>query len=418
MSVQGVNEEELQVYLNSKGGRYFKMQLDNLLNTNQLSPEIAADLLRKKADEHYRFFYNPNNVWVDVKMFLEEWPEIFDITKLFLTAQPTIQFIMVVNSACCSEIEKIFVFKEVVYQREDRFLKDKTVSFYTVFQPIMKEIWYYEPFGDVFNIVEQSGFRVGTYFYTNKKDYFGIALIRGFPMDDSDKYYGDYSRAAGGLREDLGLGFKSSWEANFARILNLLALEWEYEKHSFALDTRAYFPDFKVFINDNMYYWVEIKGMWDSQSLKKVWTFKDRFREEQMLIIDSDLYMLLEEKYAGIVANWEYSNKARSSHIVPVIGIVFGNRLETINNMKIGQKVKLFREQNNAHDPNAIKVLTTDDHEVGYIAKEWASIYAFKMDTGLEFSATLEKKRIDKKRLEIKISMFDPVGEVLAHFGL
>ena len=51
-----------------------------------------------------------------------------------------------------------------------------------------------------------------------------------------------HTRAAGGRREDLGeTWFRSSWEANYARYLNLLARmkiveRWEYEPETFWFD--------------------------------------------------------------------------------------------------------------------------------------------------------------------------------------
>jgi hypothetical protein len=54
-----------------------------------------------------------------------------------------------------------------------------------------------------------------------------------------------YTSAKGGFREDLGFYFRSAWEANFARILNLENKVWEYEKTTFQLtETMSYTPDF------------------------------------------------------------------------------------------------------------------------------------------------------------------------------
>jgi hypothetical protein len=40
------------------------------------------------------------------------------------------------------------------------------------------------------------------------------------------------------------------------------------------------------------------------------------------------------------------------------------------------------------------------------------------MDIGLEFIATIQKKNIDKKRVEIKITLIEPSSEVLLPYGL
>jgi len=61
-----------------------------------------------------------------------------------------------------------------------------------------------------------------------------------------------------GFREDLTHPVRSSWEANFARILIHLKLDYEYEKHTFELpNEQTYTPDFFV-PSKNKYY--EVRG--------------------------------------------------------------------------------------------------------------------------------------------------------------
>ena len=45
-----------------------------------------------------------------------------------------------------------------------------------------------------------------------------------------------YSNAKGGIRTDLNAYFRSTWEANYARILNYESIEWKYEAKTFQLD--------------------------------------------------------------------------------------------------------------------------------------------------------------------------------------
>ena len=81
-----------------------------------------------------------------------------------------------------------------------------------------------------------------------------------------------YTRSKGGRREDLGeTYFRSSWEANYARYLNLLIklgaiTAWEYEPLTFWFDgvrrgTNSYRPDFRIHHkNDDRPEYIEIKG--------------------------------------------------------------------------------------------------------------------------------------------------------------
>lgn len=85
-----------------------------------------------------------------------------------------------------------------------------------------------------------------------------------------------------GKREDLNsIYFRSSWEANYARILNLQNIEWQYEPRTFNFTgyTRgaiSYTPDFYVQNNK----WIEVKGHLDSKSRTKILRFKKQYPEE------------------------------------------------------------------------------------------------------------------------------------------
>ncbi len=90
-----------------------------------------------------------------------------------------------------------------------------------------------------------------------------------------------YSRCKRGKREDLGdIFFRSKWEANYARYLNLLIeqkqiIKWEFEKETFEFKSikrgcRFYTPDFKVYNNDGSVEYYEIKGWMDDKSRTKL----------------------------------------------------------------------------------------------------------------------------------------------------
>src|SRR3990167_3875993 len=56
----------------------------------------------------------------------------------------------------------------------------------------------------------------------------------------------NYTSAKGGIREDLNQYFRSNWEANYARILNLENKVWKYEVKTFQLSEGSYTPDFWI----------------------------------------------------------------------------------------------------------------------------------------------------------------------------
>jgi len=140
----------------------------------------------------------------------------------------------------------------------------------------------------------------------------------------------------GGRRADLdSLYLRCSWEANYARILNLLELEWEYELRTFEFPirrgTRFYTPDFYLNKVDQ---WHEVKGRWDSKSKTMLRRFKKYFPDEfaKLYIVTSDIwgksktaksvrtflictlrlsperiinYTALSKKYRSIITGWE-----------------------------------------------------------------------------------------------------------------
>lgn len=84
-----------------------------------------------------------------------------------------------------------------------------------------------------------------------------------------------------GFREDIGMNVRSSWEANFVRVLNIYKIDFKFEPTVFAFPikrgTKGYTPDF-FFTRDQD--WVEIKGYLDDKSKVKLKRFKRYYPEE------------------------------------------------------------------------------------------------------------------------------------------
>jgi hypothetical protein len=112
-----------------------------------------------------------------------------------------------------------------------------------------------------------------------------------------------YSNANGGKREDLDNSyFRSNWEANYARILNELKINWEYEKYSFLLSNGTHYtPDFKI--SDNKF--VEIKGWFDNDSKLKIKLFIIEYPQYELDLIDEEKYRTLRNLFKHKISNWE-----------------------------------------------------------------------------------------------------------------
>lgn len=127
-----------------------------------------------------------------------------------------------------------------------------------------------------------------------------------------------YSRCKGGIREDLNQYFRSAWEANVARILNHLNIEWKYEYKRFNFDNEhegvlSYQPDFYLPDYDK---WIEVKGWMDNKSKKRLNLFKKYYKTEyeKLYLIDESEYKKLEKEYSRQIPNWEYKNHYTNKH--------------------------------------------------------------------------------------------------------
>lgn len=199
------------------------------------------------------------------------------------------------------------------------------------------------------------------------------------------------------FRKDLKMVFRSSWEANFARILNYLQIHWEYEKESFELKDGYYFPDF--FLPNNVV--VEIKGYWDSESRKKVNAFIEEYNGYKLYTIDGDMLINLEKLYRKFIEEWEDEKITVAKEVLPVVGITLPHRKEIVSNLQIGERLYFKRDYENVFDKNAIQVLNENGLQVGFISKDWASIYSAKLDVGMTFDVTI--KSIKKKVIMVNV---------------
>lgn len=125
-----------------------------------------------------------------------------------------------------------------------------------------------------------------------------------------------YSRCKHGRRSDLAdRFFRSSWEANYARFLNLLVGQgaissWEYEADTFWFEkirrgVRSYTPDFKITEPSGAIYYVEVKGWMDAKSKTKIRRMGKYHPKVDLRVVGEKAYREIERKLAGAIPGWE-----------------------------------------------------------------------------------------------------------------
>lgn len=135
-----------------------------------------------------------------------------------------------------------------------------------------------------------------------------------------------YQYTKTGYRQDIKMNVRSSWEANFVRILNVYKIDFEFEPTVFSFPikrgTKGYTPDFLLTRNN---LWVEIKGYLDDKSKIKLKRFKRYYPQEfenltcvisrysndaksfmKELEVSSILYYEdIRDYYSEYIVNWE-----------------------------------------------------------------------------------------------------------------
>jgi hypothetical protein len=122
-------------------------------------------------------------------------------------------------------------------------------------------------------------------------------------------------------REDLKMSLRSSWEANYARILKFNNKKIEYEFDKFVLYQTdgsievVYTPDFKI--DDKTY--IELKGHADGmdewgctckrclRDKNKLLLMTEQYSEIKIILIARKEYQNLCQKYHSIISDWEFT---------------------------------------------------------------------------------------------------------------
>jgi hypothetical protein len=138
------------------------------------------------------------------------------------------------------------------------------------------------------------------------------ALARGFGRSQNA-----FSRSKKGTRPDLGVFFRSRWEANYARFLNLLKSQgkivgWRYEARTFVFEaikrgTRSYTPDFEVTFPGGRVEWHEVKGWLHQRGRTAIERFRRYYPGETLVLIEKGWFKSAARSgLAGSLPHWEY----------------------------------------------------------------------------------------------------------------
>lgn len=115
--------------------------------------------------------------------------------------------------------------------------------------------------------------------------------------------YNNYSNTKWGHRKDLKQFFRSTWEANFARVLKYLKIPYRYEWKRFNTSYGSYTPDFYI---PSRRIYVEVKG-WENpkfnQKVKRNWLRNNC--GVVVVMIRKDKYLIIERIFSKLLGNWE-----------------------------------------------------------------------------------------------------------------
>lgn len=215
-------------------------------------------------------------------------------------------------------------------------------------------------------------------------------------------HFGDY-------KEDLGKTFKTSWDADFARILNYLDINWEYKVKKYDIGGKLYTPSF--LLKNNIL--VDLNEYWNTDKAN-IKYFRARYKDYKIFTIDPDMMITLAKIFSDKISRWESKRIYIRSEIMPLVGINFLEDKTAVNELIIGDSVYLKREKNNKFDINAIQVINKHEKLLGYISAYWASIYADKIDIGMKYIA--EVKNIENNLIKIKIKRSNLNEDIIYDF--
>lgn len=112
------------------------------------------------------------------------------------------------------------------------------------------------------------------------------------------------SKGKNGIRMDIDskINFYSTWEANIARVFNLVGLKWEFSPRIFDLGKHTYRPDFYL---PDFDMFVEVKNFLSPYSLERDTLFRQRYPNIKLELILKEDYLNIKSNYKELIDNWE-----------------------------------------------------------------------------------------------------------------
>ena len=112
------------------------------------------------------------------------------------------------------------------------------------------------------------------------------------------------SRGKSGIRPDIddSICFYSTWEANIARVLTLMNINWQYSPKIFDLGKHTYRPDFYL-PDSNLF--LEVKNYMNDYSRERDRLFRQKYPNIKLEIISKEKYKQLESVFKPLIYKWE-----------------------------------------------------------------------------------------------------------------
>lgn len=112
------------------------------------------------------------------------------------------------------------------------------------------------------------------------------------------------SKGKSGIRDDINTNtvFYSTWEANIARVFNLIDIKWKYAPKIFDLVEHTYRPDFYLPDHDMF---IEVKNFMGAYSLRRDFLFRKKYPNIKLELILKNDYLNIQANYKELIDNWE-----------------------------------------------------------------------------------------------------------------
>lgn len=363
----------------------------------------------------YRNFHNEHEAWYDpfLNYLIKEYPELFWLINYINEKNPLLRFYLIIEYKYENYIENFLSKEKIDYLKINVEFNNTKYNIYVYNIYIDEELSLKankdKKFRNSFEIARKKGYKIIYYlsdtllipygFYWNEyiqtqikySRTFNLFCVKKTPINTKQNTI---------IYEDLKRGFRSSYESNFARVLSYLNIEWEYEKQFYEVETKtnfAYLPDFEL-KNGNL---VEVKGFWDFRSILNINNFIEKYPNKNLITIDTDIILLLQEKYSDLINNWEYIKPINNPIDINIVGINYPDRIKYSKKIQINDKLKLIRDKDNQYDKNAIKAVDINNNFIGFVNKKIATILSRNMDYG--FNYTIKVININEKYFNCKI---------------